>query len=332
MRRIDERGAKPQRRSRRASAYDRLVWLVDFAYCSGLIATLSGEELDGWRSRVWSFPLRTMTHRNSDDLSARLIAELANEIGHGIRALMRGEPWLPRIGPLTLYLDLKDGKPHARHIANPKDGFLLEAHELIAAEGRRLRRCRRAKCRKVFVANKRQVFCGAQCSQQERTERFVNKHSSRELNERRHHRYVELVRRTRGPAVAKKVRRRGSMNSPPAPDRNGHSPDNGRPVRFFPARRSKSSPPRYYPMRTLYRSCSALGRFQSPLCFMPPPVAKCEIDRCSRLPPKHPQLQLLGRIADGRQPGAPTLETLQKPIPLTGANAFFGLSNFPFLA
>lgn len=216
MSRIDERGAKPQRRSRRASAYDRLVWLVDFADRAGVIATLSGEELDGWRSRVWSFSLRTMTHGNSDDLSARRIAELAKEIGHGIRALMRGEPWRPRIGPLTLYLDLKDGQPHGRYIANHRDGFLLEAHELIAAEGRRLRRCRRVECQKVFVANKRQVFCGAPCSQQERSERFVAKHSSRELSERRHHLYVELVRRTRGPDVAKKVRRRDSMNPPSA--------------------------------------------------------------------------------------------------------------------
>ena len=51
---------------------------------------------------------------------------------------------------------------------------------------------------KSFVANKRQVFCGAPCSQQERTERFVAKHSSRELSERRHPRppdqlYIAVV-------------------------------------------------------------------------------------------------------------------------------------------
>lgn len=216
MSRIDERGAKPRRRPRRASAYDRLVWLVDFTDRAGLIATLSGEELDGLRSKVWSFPLRTMTRSSFEDLSARRITELAHKIGHGIRALMRGEPWRATIGPLTLYLDLKNGQPYSRYIADHRDGFLLEAHELIAAEGRRLRHCRHAECQKVFVANKRQVFCGPPCSQQERTDRFLAKHDSRELSERRHWRYVELVRRTQGPAVAKKVRRRGSMNSSPA--------------------------------------------------------------------------------------------------------------------
>jgi hypothetical protein len=187
---------------------ERLAWLLEFANRAGSIRALSDEELQLLRLQIWEFCERTMMCGSPDDLSAARLVNLSGEIAHGIRALVRGEAWGPRIHEMTLYLDLKGGRTTKRYIAAHRDGFLMKAHELLAAEARRLRQCLRQDCRKVFVANKRQVFCSLGCSQDERTERFLDRHSEQELSERRHARYVAWVKRTKGAAVAKRIRKR----------------------------------------------------------------------------------------------------------------------------
>jgi hypothetical protein len=188
---------------------ERLAWLLEFANRAGSIRALSDDELQLLRLQLWEFCERTMTYgSSSDDLSAARLVKLSGEIAYGIKTLFRGEPWRLRIHELTLYLDRKGGRTTKRYIATHRDGFLMEAHELLAAEAKRLRHCLRRDCRKIFVANKRQVFCSSSCSQDERTERFLDRHNEQELSERRHARYIALVKRTKGPAVAKKIRRR----------------------------------------------------------------------------------------------------------------------------
>jgi len=208
---LNDRKSK-QRRARWTTQYERLGWLVDFAFRADEIKSLSGEALQKLRADVGNFPTRIMTiGAPTEDLSPDRIRELAHKLRQGIHDLLRGEPWLTRIDSLKLYLAFERGTPHSRYIAGHLDGFLLEAHELIAAEGRRMRQCRRAECPKVFVARKRQIFCGPQCAQQERTDRFfLASRSNEELSAQRHRRYVEVVKRTKGAAVANKVRRRPS--------------------------------------------------------------------------------------------------------------------------
>jgi hypothetical protein len=109
---------------------------------------------------------------------------------------------------MKLYLDLKGDRPIKKYIAAHLDGVLMKAQELLAAEARRLRRCLRQDCGKIFIANKRQVFCSLGCSQDERTERFLSRHSEQELRERRHARYVAMVKRAKGAAAARRIRRR----------------------------------------------------------------------------------------------------------------------------
>ena len=214
MARQDKRSAKeggklrlPDRRSL-GKARDRLTWLLEFARLAGSIAALSPEELQRLRSRVWAFPERIMTTGGLHDLSATQLARLASEVAHGVRALIRGEVWRSRTRSATLYLHIQGGRAIRRYIAEHLDGFLIEAHELIAAEAKRLRQCPRSDCGKIFAANKRQVFCSLLCSQNERTERFLATHSEEELSEKRHARYVAWIQRTKGPAVAKKITRR----------------------------------------------------------------------------------------------------------------------------
>ncbi len=187
---------------------ERLAWLLGFANRAGSIRSLSDEELQQLRLQVLAFCERRMTSGSIATLSAARLAKLSGGVAHGIRALMRREPWLSHIGPMMLYLDCNGGRSIRQYIAEHTDGFLMEAHELIAAEAKRLRHCLRSDCGKIFVANKRQVFCSSSCSQEERTERFLAKHSERELSERRHARYVALIEKTKGPAVANKIRRR----------------------------------------------------------------------------------------------------------------------------
>lgn len=204
------RGSRQAQRSDR----ERLTWLLKFSENSeSKVETLSNLALRRLRSEVWRFPEHQMTEGGNDALPDAQIGQLAGKIAAGLRALMRGEPWMPRVGPAKLYLRLEDGKAQRCYIASHSDGFLLEACELIAAQAKLLRLCERSQCRKLFAANKRQVFCSSQCSQVQRTERFLANHSGEELSNKRHKRYIEHVKKEKGPAVAGKVQQRRRVNA-----------------------------------------------------------------------------------------------------------------------
>jgi len=207
MRQYRSRSSQSQRRLENTLRH-RLSWLVDFAVRAKELAGLRGQELARLRLAVESFPVSAMTDNDRPALSASTIAKLAGTVGSGIRALFRSEPWQLRVGVTTFYLDLKNRRPTRRFVTSQADGFLLEAQELIAAGAQWLRECGRRECRRVFVANRRQFFCTPRCAQDERTERFFARHTPEEFSEQRHARYVKKVRRTKGPAVAQKVRRR----------------------------------------------------------------------------------------------------------------------------
>jgi hypothetical protein len=189
---------------------ERLAWLLKFSeYSESQIKILPELTLRRLRSEVWRFPEHAMTQGGDEDLSCAQIGQLASKIGAGLRALIRGEPWMPRIGKAKLYLRLKDGEAQRRYITSHSDGFLLEACELVAAQAKRLRLCERSQCRQLFAANKRQVFCSSRCSQMQRTGRFLANHSREQLSVKRHERYKEQIKKEKGPAVAGKVLRRG---------------------------------------------------------------------------------------------------------------------------
>jgi hypothetical protein len=194
------------------SELERLSWLVSFgALTRNEISMMHDTELERLRFEVWSFRVLALTHGDLETLSKDRIAQLATRIGSGLRALMRGEAWRPRLDSITLHLYWNSKGAHTGYIANHLDGFLLEAFELFASQWRRLRRCQRSECQRIFAANKRQAFCSASCSQLERTKRFLQRHSRKELSERRHERYVEQIKRTKGPA--RKVGRRAVVGS-----------------------------------------------------------------------------------------------------------------------
>lgn len=199
-------------KSKAASVQKRLTWLLHFAeFTEAQIMSLPKNELLQLRHEAWCFPECTITEGGDEELSIGAVVGLAIKLGSGLRALMRGEPWLNSVGPTKLYLRLKNNQAERRYISSHTDGFWLEAIELIATHSRRLRRCQRGTCRKLLAANKRQRFCSSACSQAMRTERFLTNHSRDELSAKRHARYIEQIRRQKGQAVAKKVRRRRAV-------------------------------------------------------------------------------------------------------------------------
>jgi hypothetical protein len=202
-----DRGPRSILRQPLRTPRERLSWLLEFANLASSMRSLSDRELQLLGNRMSGFCEGLITAGDADELSATRLAKLSAEIASGIRSLIRGESWLSRIREMNLYLDLSGSRPTKKYIAAHLDAVLIKAHELLAAEARRLRRCPRQDCEKIFIANKRQIFCSLACSQQERTERFLDRHSEQELRERRHARYVAMVKRAKGAAAARRIRR-----------------------------------------------------------------------------------------------------------------------------
>jgi hypothetical protein len=69
------------------------------------------------------------------------------------------------------------------------------AVDLLKLAGDRLRECQ--ECQKLFLAVKRQAYCGPKCSQKARTRRYQATHKET-LSERRHTVYERKVRQQPG--------------------------------------------------------------------------------------------------------------------------------------
>ena len=59
---------------------------------------------------------------------------------------------------------------------DPVTRFLLSSYRILELEGVRLRECAAPDCRRIFVRQKRAIFCGKKCSQREQTKRFRERH------------------------------------------------------------------------------------------------------------------------------------------------------------
>ena len=144
-------------RSHRPKPADRLAWLLSFAQRSpASIRELSGHRLELIQREIWNFPRQVFAKGAGDwsDLTADRIAALAGEMAGVINSLSRHEPSAVTIegALIKLYIDptFRNSKP--RYITDRITAFKLEAAELLAAEGHRVRRC--AWCQKLFVRKK----------------------------------------------------------------------------------------------------------------------------------------------------------------------------------
>jgi hypothetical protein len=94
----------------------------------------------------------------------------------------------PYFGGLEVVLDTKD------FVA----AFLVTVKEAIEAAGDRLRSCKRESCRKLFVRNKRAIYCSQACSAAEQQRKFRTRTDPGKLSELRHRTYERKRRKEEG--------------------------------------------------------------------------------------------------------------------------------------
>jgi hypothetical protein len=86
-------------------------------------------------------------------------------------------PWSARLTVITLVDVGLDSKTRRRGIrvvilGDLRSRFLLEVLRLLRREWHHLRRCRRLRCRNLFVGRPKQKFCSQRCSELIRQARF----------------------------------------------------------------------------------------------------------------------------------------------------------------
>jgi hypothetical protein len=188
---------------------EELRWLVDLAQRSP--QQLTRELLDpesllvyevGWFSREVSIAFAA-----SDQA---WIVEAAGYLEVQLRSLLERNHAVFQVAEVTFVLNRRtdDGwkgagrasRLEASHRAkNSMTRFVLSAYRIIELEGVRLRECAAPECRRIFVRQKRAIFCGKKCSQREQTKRFRERHP--EHAKIRQRQYYERKSKQKRPAV-----------------------------------------------------------------------------------------------------------------------------------
>ncbi len=197
------------------------------------------EDLErGLRGRLF-YDLSLFAGRNPDCFTKAsrddLLATLERFVS-GARELLTGARWrLAIAGPITQVISKEyDGprKPRAPRYPGDRDGagwktrferwydagdfataFLLRAGDLLIQPGlaRSLAACARADCGRLFVKQKRGLFCGRRCAQLEHVRRWRSRQSAQKLSDRRHGYYLNRLAKEQKRTidqVRKNVRRR----------------------------------------------------------------------------------------------------------------------------
>lgn len=184
---------------------ERAAWLLKFA------------EMD-LGARLWDDrQLRLEAQRHVDSGGGRLLqwGELQHVHRHvreGLRALRERRPWRYEVpgehvlvpgaqglsGPLIGRFETRD----------PWDRYVVNAMDLLAALGDRLRMCQREDCGRAFVAVKGQRYC-AECAEALQKARVTawRKRNAQRVRDLAHGAYVRRKRRETGRANLKIERR-----------------------------------------------------------------------------------------------------------------------------
>ncbi|HEV8713299.1 MAG TPA: hypothetical protein VGX03_10775 [Candidatus Binatia bacterium] len=190
----------------------RLRWLLDVAQ-RDLSALSPGQGVD-LQDELWAFsfpgppqlsaPLPIGSHTGPPfQFTKEYVGNLQKEVLEGMRKLLQGEDWWiqyssPALPPDHLiYVLRRDtrGRLSGFYQGNYRSCFLMLAVDLLKLAGDRLRECQ--ECQKLFLAVKRQAYCGPKCSQKARTRRYQATHKET-LSERRHTVYERKVRQQPG--------------------------------------------------------------------------------------------------------------------------------------
>jgi hypothetical protein len=196
----------------------QLGWLLDFVQDEKAIVDAKAKTLEGKVAELAYFTLPGRVDlRTRPLLSVAELHEFAVSIRAGITKLVDSGSWnlrLPKNASPTSFVrtvqrDASGGAAVSRYSS---DNLLViarwRAADLVGAHLQKTRRCRRAGCARLFVANKRAEYCSHSCSHAERNERWREKKSEDKRREMRHEAYKRKVGREKGRAYAEKVRQR----------------------------------------------------------------------------------------------------------------------------
>ena len=165
---------------------EELQWLLDFAQQprEQLIGELSDFESPLVYQVAWFSREMGIVDRESD---RSWIINAAESLERKLRSLLENGHALFEVTEVTFVLSRRtdDGwkrsgraaRLEAFHRAkNPVTRFLLNAHRILELEGVRLRKCAAPTCERMFVRQKRAIFCGKKCSQREQIRRYRERH------------------------------------------------------------------------------------------------------------------------------------------------------------
>ena len=121
----------------------------------------------------------------------------------------------PRKARAPKYKGDMDGagwKPYfERHyeVGNFSTKLLLRSSDLIMQPDLAsvMAACARADCRRLFIKQKRGLYCGRQCAQLEHVRRWRSRQSSEQLSERRHKYYLNQLQKERPLLTKDQVRK-----------------------------------------------------------------------------------------------------------------------------
>lgn len=142
-------------------------------------------------------------------LSREETRQFQAHVKQGIWRLAQGIPWW--IAPKINYgLRITNGRLDSHRVATSQVDFsAFEVFETLTVERDRFHFCQR--CRRPFIARKRQVYCTPKCSQAVRSQRYRKKDPERFRRLRRQG-YERQVRASLGPSVRIASRAKGIKN------------------------------------------------------------------------------------------------------------------------
>jgi hypothetical protein len=175
----------------------RAQWLIDVGYRYKEVQNLSPAEMRAlrWEMAVFCSPNRDYEQYRPAPVSEDDVRRWLVRIHNGIQQLTAGRAWghrlithygfwVPRARqqPGSLLRSRADELPRGfiaevresdtLHVAHMrKDGMAHHICEALAAVGDRLRRCQRKECSRLFVRQKRQLYCTPVCAGAVRTRR-----------------------------------------------------------------------------------------------------------------------------------------------------------------
>jgi hypothetical protein len=200
----------------RQNSRTKLNWLLRFiARDPSEYANLSASKSAAIAAEIAVFP-RSRNYplqggpSAAPSFSGEQIAAIAIELSQGINGFARGQFWRIPVSDLgRLSRNISRG-PKGKgivslYLGDDRARFFMAVGDLLMVEGHRLKACQWTECGRLFVATKRQAYCGNSCSQNDRTERFF---ASRSKSDYRHKLYEKRVQRDkRGVKVARRIRR-----------------------------------------------------------------------------------------------------------------------------